>query len=99
MQFIKYQLVKEGLVTTKAREKYMFVAKDMRNMQITTWMMADPRPRTEWMRILTTFALHLFAFSGCRIGAIFPDDHDKAKSSKGLRYSVSSEVKTICFKC
>ena len=98
MQFIKYQLVKEGLITTKAKEKYMFVAKDMRNVQITAWMMADPRPRTEWMRILTTFALHLFAFSGCRIGAIFPDVDSKAKSDKGLRYSVSSEVKTICLK-
>jgi hypothetical protein len=62
--------------------------KDMVNVQVTAWMRHDPLHRTNFIRIELTLALHLFCFSGARIGALFPADDDKARGSKGLRYKV-----------
>lgn len=89
------QLVKEGLVTTQRKEKQLFLLQDIVKTKRTLLMKADPKPRTGWIIHMLIFGLDAFSCTGARIGALFPDDKDKDRGKKGLRYKVSAYIETF----
>jgi hypothetical protein len=73
----------------------LFRLHDIVDTKRTLLMKADPKPRTGWIIHLLVFGLDVFSCTGARIGALFPEDKDKNRRKKGLRYKVSAYIETF----
>jgi hypothetical protein len=78
-QWVRRSLTLEGIVVKKHRPKHNFTARDLTRVLLTLWTRDDLIFIPERYRVQTTFIIHVYCWTGARIGAFFTD---------GLRYKV-----------
>jgi len=75
--WVRQTLTREGIVLNKHRPKHNFTDRDLGRVLLTLWTRDDLIFITERYRVQTTFIIHVYCWTGARIGAFFTD---------GLRY-------------
>ena len=70
----------EGDIVNEMLPKYNFAKEDLDAILLTLWTCKDLRSISERDRVGFTFLLHVYCWTGARIGAFF--------NGKGLRYMV-----------
>lgn len=70
----------EGDIVNETLPKYNFAKEDLDATLLTLWTCKDLRYISERDRVEFTFLLHVYCWTGARIGAFF--------NGKGLRYKV-----------
>ena len=80
-QWVRRSLTREGIVINKHRPKHNFTTRDLTRVLLTLWTRDDLIFIPERYRVQITFIVHVYCWTGARIGAFFTD---------GLRYKVRS---------
>ncbi|KAN0069234.1 Protein of unknown function (DUF3435) domain containing protein [Elaphomyces granulatus] len=75
--WVRQTLTREGIVVNKHRPKHNFTDRDLSRVLLTLWTRDDLIFIPERYRVQTTFIIHVYCWTGARIGAFFTD---------GLRY-------------
>lgn len=78
-QWVRRTLILEGIVVNKHRPKHNFTIRDLTRVLLTLWTRDDLIFIPERYRVQTTFIIHVYCWTGARIGAFFTD---------GVRYKV-----------
>ncbi|KAK5069138.1 hypothetical protein LTR64_008709 [Lithohypha guttulata] len=81
--WVRSLLVQEGVVQVGKMIKYNCTDKDVYHLLSTVWTNDHVNIFDERSRIQFTFIIQLFASTGARIGAFFPNDKNE---TKGLRW-------------
>lgn len=81
LQWVRTTLVKEGLVVKKHVPKHNFADRDLSRVLLALWTHDDLLFIHERYRVQVTFIIHVYCWTGARLGAFF---------TGGLRYQVST---------
>lgn len=82
-QWVRRTLTLEGIVFNKHRPKHNFTVRDLARVLLALWTRDDLIFIPERYRVQTTFIIHVYCWTGARIGAFFTD---------GLRYNVEIAI-------
>lgn len=90
--------MKQGITTTKKRDKFLFDVDDLVHVILSAWTKYDNGFFHEGMRVQMTFLLLVYCFTGARVGAFLHngkggveqgnDENDKM-IFQGLTWKVS----------
>lgn len=79
-------MVQENLVANKKKKKYLFGEQEWAQFYKTFWTLNDDKFVHPRNKVQIPFVISVFCWTGARIGAFFPNKHNKEKA--GLRYRV-----------